>query len=217
MKKLITLVALVGLVALPVSAQYGGMPLADTAAAPKAGLMRASAGIIVGDDFNEYGARFTYGAIDPLAVFVDLGILDPDGGDSAFAIQGGATYTLPIEAPVDLAARLAISRAAYSESTMGVDVDLTLLSINAGVLASKMVAEPISVYGYLGLNWEKADIDAKSASIGGFQVDLSDSDSETDIAIGIGAIYALDQNLSFYGELDYIDDAFLGLGARWQF
>ena len=206
MKKLIVVLA-IGALAAPAMAQFGGLPYADSAAAPEAGLMRVSGGLVMGDDFNTYGGRFTYGVMDGLAVFGDLGLLDPDEGDSGFAYQGGAKFTLPLELPVDLAVRAAIGMASYDVE--GGDADMT--DFNGGVLASKDL-DMFTPYAFIGLNYLKWEVSADT-EFGSFDAD----DDETDIALAGGVIFSLTDQISLYGEVAYIDDPFFAAGGRFQF
>jgi len=45
----------------------------------------------------------------------------------------------------------------------------------------------------------------------------SDSDTETELALVGGLLYALDERISFYGELAHIDDLFIYCGVRFLF
>lgn len=203
MKKLIV-VAMVCAMAAPAMAQFIGLPYADSAAAPAAGLMRVSGGVIIGDDANAYGGRFTYGLIEGLALFADLGMIDPDGGDTGLCYQGGGKFTLPLELPVDVALRGAIGMSSFDEGPVSVDV----FDVNVGALISKDM-DMFTPYGFIGLDYEDAEVDV--SGIG------SASDSETELAIAGGVLFSLTEQLSLYGELVHIDDLFFGIGGRWQF
>jgi opacity protein-like surface antigen len=199
MKKLIV-VAMMCALAAPAMAQIMGMPLADSAAAPEQGLLRASGGVIIGDDANAYGGRITYGLMEGLALFADLGMIDPDGGDTGLCYQGGGKFTLPLDLPVDVAVRGAIGMTSYE--VLNTDVDV--MGVAIGGLVSKEI-EQFTPYGYIGLDYSKVDIEG-----------LGDDD-ETEIAIGGGVLFALTEQLSLYGEIVNVDDLFFGLGGRWQF
>lgn len=203
MKKWIV-VAMVCAMAAPAMAQVLGLPIADGAAAEPQGLLRLSGGAIVGDDANAYGGRVLFGVIEGLALMADLGIVDPDGGDTGFAYAGGAKFTLPVDLPVDLAVRGTIGMSSYEVGPVDVDV----MDISVGGLVSKTI-EQFTPYGFLGFVYE--DVDADFEGLG------SGSDSDTEIAIAGGVLFALNEQISLYGELAHIDDLFFGLGGRFQF
>ncbi|HOW96532.1 MAG TPA: hypothetical protein P5567_03160 [Kiritimatiellia bacterium] len=204
MKKWIVL-AMVGAMAAPAMAQFAGLPYADGAAAPEAGLVRGSAGAVVGDDANAYGGRVTFGVMEGLALFADLGLLDPDEGDTGFTYQGGGQYTLPLDLPVDVALRGSIGMASYEVTD---DADADWLFVNFGALVSKTI-EQFTPYGFLGMCYRDVEIDWEGVG--------DASEDETDVAIAGGALFALNEQFSLYGELAHIDDLFFGLGGRFQF
>jgi len=202
MKKLIVAVMICAMAA-PAMAQFGGLPYADSAAAPEAGLMRVSGGLVIGDDFNTYGGRFTFGLIEGLAIFADIGMLDPDEGDTGLAYQGGAKFTLPLDLPVDVAVRGTIGMASYDIDNGDVDS----MDFNIGALVSKDL-DMFTPYGFIGFNY--LDYEVKAGQ-------QKKSDDETDIALAGGTLFSLTEQFSLYGELVYIDDVLFGLGGRWQF
>jgi opacity protein-like surface antigen len=204
MKKLIV-IAMVCAMAAPAMAQFAGLPYADSAAAPAAGLIRASAGAVVGDDANGYGGRITFGVMEGLALFADLGIIDPDEGDTGSAYQGGGKYTLPLDLPVDVALRGTLGMASYEAAD---DVDADWLFVNVGALVSKEI-EALTPYGFIGMNYSDLEIDWEGVG--------DASEDETDVALAGGVLFALNEQLSLYGEIIHIDDLFFGLGGRFQF
>ena len=207
MKRGMMILVVAALSAVPALAQLAGLPIAGGAQAP-AGLMQASGGLVVGDDFNTYGARGTFAPIDGLAVFGDAGLLDPDEGDMGWAIQGGGLFVLPLGLPEDLGLRGALGFGGYDYDEAGVDASVTMMTLNGGVLASKTI-EMLTPYAFAGLNYVEttADIDGYG------DVD----DDETDLAIAGGVVFALNEMLSFYAEVAHIDDLFFGIGGRLAF
>ena len=97
MKKWILVLCLC-LLSVPVLAQFAGLPIANSAAAPVAGETRVTAGIVTSDDYNQYGGRLSFAPIGRLALFGDFGALDPDGGDVGPSGQAGLQFTLPLGA-----------------------------------------------------------------------------------------------------------------------
>ncbi len=193
--------------ALPALAQLAGLPIAGGAEAP-AGMMQGSGGLVLGDDFNLYGVRGTFAPIEGLAMFGDAGVLDPDMGDMGWALQGGGLFVLPLGLPVDLGLRGAIGFGGFDADVPGADASATLMTLNGGVLASKKI-EMITPYAFAGINYADTTVDID----GGGEI----SDDETDLAVAAGASFALNEQISFYGEIAYIDDPFFGLGARVTF
>lgn len=206
MKKCMVILV-VAMFAGPALAQLAGLPIAGGAVAP-AGLVQASGGVVIGDDFNTYGVRGTFAPIEGLAVFGDAGLLDPDEGDMGWAIQGGGLFVLPLGLPVDLGLRGAIGFAGYDYDEAGVDASVTMMTLNGGVLASKTI-DQLTPYAFAGINYVEttADIDGYG------DVD----DDETDLAVAGGVVFALTEQISLYGEIAYIDDVFFGLGGRIAF
>lgn len=201
MKKWMTVLVVV-MMAVPALAQLAGLPIAGGALAD-AGL-RASGGIMVGDDFNMYGVRATFSPAQGLALFGDAGALDPDHGDMGWAFQGGAQFTLPLGAPVDLALRGVAGLAGYDFD----GGDVSMLDLNGGLVVSKTI-EQLTPYGFVGINYIDSEVDIDH----GGKV----SDDETDLAVAAGVSFALNEKLSFYAEIAHIDDPFFGGGARVNF
>ena len=203
MKRWIAVVAVL-MFAVPALAQLAGLPIAGGADAMGAGGLRASGGLTLGDDFNLYGVRGTFAPIEGLAVFGDAGLIDPDIGDMGWALQGGGLFTLPLGLPVDVGIRGTLGLAGY-------DFDggsASFKNINGGVLASKKI-EMFTPYAFAGINYIDAELDIDG---------LGDvSDDETDLAVAGGAVIALNEQISFYGEIAYIDDPFFGAGMRFDF
>ncbi len=213
------LVAVLGFgVAQPASA-WLTQPIADDANTD-AGLMRVSGGITMESDINLYGARFTYGVVDDFAIFGGGGLADPDRMDSEPFFQVGGQYKLPVEdLPFDLALRGAFGISSWEDSWRinggRVKTEIDIWFLNFGALGSKEL-DMVTVYGFAGLSYMKIDVDA-TVTAPGFRESHSDSDSETEPAIGGGVIFPLDEHISFYGELMHIDELFISLGARYQF
>ena len=193
----------------PALAQLAGLPIAGGADGMAAGGMRASGGLVLGDDFNLYGVRGTFAPIENLALFGDAGLIDPDMGDMGWALQGGGLFMLPLGLPVDVGVRGALGFGGFDADIPGVDATATLTTINGGVLASKKI-EMITPYAFAGLNYAKTKVEIDGA-------DGDASDDETDLAIAGGATVSLNEQISFYGEIAYIDDPFFGAGMRFDF
>ena len=223
------------LLAVSAGAQFAGLPIADTAPAAT-GETRISAGAVLGDDFNLYGGRILFAPVKGLALFADPGLMDPDGGDLGFAIQGGAKLTLPFQnKPVDVALRAAWSYAGFD--VPGGDAQLN--DFNAGLLVSRDV-KYFSPYAFLGINYCDAQVngsggneDTEADHDGGDAEDDDDSgrksaklagggggsgrDDEYDVAAAAGLLLRFGKQFSFYAEIAYVDDMFAGAGARWHF
>jgi hypothetical protein len=204
MKKAILFLCL-SMFAASAMAQFLGLPIADSAQAPATGETSVSAGAVMGDDFNLYGGRLSFAPVRPLAVFADLGAIDPDGGDTGLAFQLGGKFTLPLkESPVDVALRAVWDWASFDLKAG----DVTSTGFNAGVLVSREV-NLISPYAYAGLNFVDSEIKVKGGG--------KNSDDSTDLALAIGTLIRLSEQISLYVEFAHVDDAFIGFGARWGF
>jgi hypothetical protein len=186
--------------------QLIGLPIADGAAPAELGLLRASGGIVLGDDVNFYGGRVAFAPTDGLTVFGDLGAVDFDesGIDMGWGIQGGGQFTLPMELPVDVAVR---ATAGMAKSDIDGGGDVTWTSLNGGVVASKAI-DMLTPYAYVGLHYLKAE-----AKAGGHK----HSEDDTEPGLGAGVLFAVNEQISLYGEFIYIDDPYFGVGGRFRF
>ncbi len=198
-----------------------GLPIADDGQS-EPGMMRVSGGVTLESDMNMYGARFTYGINEELAVFGGAGLFDPDGADSEPYFQLGATYGLNQffpDLPLDLAVRAAFGLVSFDESGghggYSWKAELDIWTLNVGLLGSKQI-EMVKVYGLAGFSYQKFSFDYTESGPWGRET-YSGSDNETELAIAAGVIYPLNDQVSFYGELAYIDEMFISLGARYQF
>ena len=192
-------------ISLSASAQFAGLPVADSAVSPVAGETRVSAGAVLGDNFNLYGGRLSFAPIGRLSFFADLGAIDPDFGDIGLAAQLGGKFTLPLkDSPVDIALRASWSYAAFDLDGGG---DTSANALTGGALVSREVGL-FSPYVFIGLNFTNQEDKGP---------DFRATSDDTDLAFAIGAILNLTREFSFYGEFAYVDDPFFGLGGRWTF
>ncbi len=198
----------------PVHAQVFGIPVGRDAAPGMAGEMRASANITIGDNLNLYGGRFAFNVLDEAFVFGDLGIVDPDRGDNGFGLQAGGQFTLPLQldVPLDFAVRGTLGYASLDQKEQGVDVDIDIISLSAAGVISHTIDEMFSVYGVLGLAYARTEF---SASVEGFSV--SSTDSDTEIMIGGGATVNLNPQFGLYGDLLIVDDPWITIGGTFRF
>lgn len=185
--------------------QFAGLPVAGGAAAPAAGAAWASAGAVLGDDFNLYGARISFAPVPRLALFADLGAIDPDGGDTGPSAQGGAQFTLPLgkEMPVDVAVRATWGYAQFDFS----GGDLEMGGFCAGAVASRKYGS-VEPYAFAGLNFVDTEVKAHGEK---------STDDETDLAVAFGVALGMGERFSLYGEMAHVDDFFMNFGARWNF
>lgn len=185
-------------------AQLLGLPVADDAAPGMAGDMALSGGIVLGDDINLYGGRFSFDALDQLTVFGDLGAVDPDRGDTGFGIQGGGLFSLRIpDFPADVALRGTAGYANIDQGSGRRSVDIDIWTVTGAGVVSHPINEMFSVYGVLGVAYTRFSTSGHS-------------DSEFDPALGIGALLSATPELSFYAEFMHIDDPWIGIGGRFD-
>ncbi len=213
MKKTIVVLLVVLFFAAPANAQMAGLPIADSAVPLEAEMKRVGAGFVIGDDFNMFGGRFSYGLADDISVFGDFGVVDPDSGDAGWGIQIGGLYGIPTgNSPLDLAARGTFGYASLDQkfrvfdpstgTTTSQTFSIDIITSNIGALVSTDI-DMMTLYGYLGFNYSRI-------SNGG-------SDSEIDPAVGGGALFHASERVSIYAELMHIDDIWLGFGLRYAF
>ncbi len=207
MKKLIICLGLLSLIAGPAVAQLGNAPVADTAAPLDQGRFRVSGGWTKFENFNDIGARATYGVLEKLGLWADLSWVMPDGdlkkvAESGMAYGLGAKWSFNLtQLPMDLAIRAAVTQSKLS----GKDnwKDTKIFNLIGGLVVSKEVASQFSIYGQLG--WNHAKLDGPA------------DDTSDDIAFGGGVLFNVNDQWGIYGEVDYIDDPIFGFGGRYTF
>ncbi len=209
MKRLVIILLVCGM-ATPALA-FLGLPIADDANT-QVGDMRVTGSATFESDVNLFGGRFTYGVMDDMAVFGGAGIIDVDGADSEPYFQLGTQYKLPVDAAFDLALRGAFGLTSFDDSHAGWKSEVDLWMLNVGALASMQIDHQFTIYGFGGISHQNWEYSFRSP-YGRY----SDSGSDTELAIAGGAIYALDQNISLFGEISHIDDLFISIGARFDF
>jgi opacity protein-like surface antigen len=206
MKKYMAMLMVLALAA-PAMAQFIGLPIAGGAAAPEVGQFGISGGAVINDDVNGFGGRVSFAPAQGLSLFGDVGILDWDtsGVDNGLAVQAGALFTLPVDLPVDMAVRGTVGMTKTDIKGGG---DISTFDLGGGLLVSKAF-DAITPYGYVGIQYTDAEVDTD-----GFG---KQSDDDTELAIGGGVSFALNDQFSLYGEMIYIDDPFFGVGGRFRF
>ncbi len=221
MKRLLTSIA-IALLAAPAFAVLT-LPIAEEATTQQ-GEMRITGAVTLESDVSLYGGRFSYGIMDGLSVFAGAGLYDPDRGDSEPYFQIGSKYTLPVDAPVDLALRGAFGLVSFDESWSGAGesqkftIDYWML--NVGVLASMPIDTMITVYGFGGISYQNIKVKGTYTETWmgeTYRESFSDSDSETELAIAGGGIFNLNPNISLGAELAHIDELFISLYGRFKF
>ncbi len=198
-------IMMMGLMATYAHGQQFGVPVATDASPAVGGSFSASGGIVLGDNINLYGGRFTFNMTDELSLFGDAGLVDADNLDMGFGVQGGALFRLPEfpDIPLDFGVR-----GTFSYGTISDDVDLDFMALNVMGLASYTIDEMFSVYGVLGLAYIRTEV-----SFRGF----SSTDSDTEPAIGVGVLANFTPEISAYAEFIHIDDPWIGIGAMFRF
>ncbi len=198
-------IMMMGLMATYAHGQQFGVPVATDASPAVGGSFSASGGIVLGDNVNLYGGRFTFNMTDELSLFGDAGLVDADNLDMGFGVQGGALFRLPEfpDIPLDFGVR-----GTFSYGTISDDVDLDFMALNVMGLASFTIDEMFSVYGVLGLAYIRTEV-----SFRGF----SSTDSDTEPAIGVGVLANFTPEISAYAEFIHIDDPWIGIGAMFRF
>jgi hypothetical protein len=199
MKSVVLVVSFVLAASLNAAAQFGGLPLANSAEQVGKGAMQATGALTFGNDLNVYGGRFGCAVIDNFTAFGDIGWADPDKGGGGPALQGGGMYAFRTGLPVDIAVRAAASIAFLDETDL-------MGCMGSGVLSGSPQALPaLTLYGQMGIAFNKDN------------PDQGDSHSETDFVITGGALYLLGNRFSLFGEIGAEDDFYCALGGRYTF
>ena len=209
-------------------------------------------------DVLMFGGRFGYGVIDGLELFGGLGLIsvdvdmddDPDAVDLDFDnepyVQIGGLYILPLDLPFDVGLRGAVGYARLEDSfreseavdtpggpaTINISgkIEVDLLSINAGVLASKALNPVVSVYGFVGVSHTRVETDGSARvtsdnpyvmqaleAEGESRQSVSESGSSTDLAVAGGLLVNLAEHFSLYAEVAHIDEVWASAGGRLSF
>lgn len=190
----------------------GGVPIASEAAPVEPATVVVNAGATLytqdGMDFG-LGVRGTYGAIENLTVFGDLGMVNMDFFDMVLGLAVGAQYSFSsmVELPVDLAARATYNY--LSADKNGVKMDMSGISLLGVVSAKIEQVDGLAVYGGLGY-W----LAMGKVTVAG----LGEADVDSEFVAALGATYGLPvENLSMYAEVDLVDDAMISIGAAYTF
>ena len=209
-------------------------------------------------DIMMLGVRFGYGVMDGLELFGGIGLVDfdfdiddDDAPDIDFGnepyVQIGGLYTLPLDLPFDLALRGSFGFARLEDSVreseevpmpggalttinMRGDIEIDIISLNAGLLASKALNPMLSVYGFGGFshNRAKMSMEAQVTSDDSFVMELiqmegldrmseSETETSTDLALAGGLIVNLAEQFSLYAEVAHIDELWASVGGRFRF
>lgn len=245
MRKISICVAMLGLVTVSAMAQYAGAPIGDGAVPDPVGTHRFSGMFLsIADRATAFGARYTYGATESLALFGDLGLVTDleDGAEEyedsfdGVAFQLGAIYKLPVEAPFDLALRGTIFKPFINDENVGThidelgdidfDVELKMVGGSIGALASyhiEDVAEGLTGYAHVGLHFVRTKVEVISSTavdfglgLGGVTGSVSDSesDTETDVGLVVGGILQITDRVAAFGEVGHVGDAAVAFGLH---
>lgn len=171
-------------------------------------------------DVNLYGGRLTYGIFEGFSIFGGVG--QQDLSDNIYA-QGGVQYTLPIELSFDLALRGAwgwTELDAYQSSNFSLQKPV-IWTYSLGLLGSSdlsgMNLEKLTAYAFVGISYQKYEIDYWSAYDADADFQTVSSETETELAIAVGALYRFNKYISAFAEIAHIDNIYLSAGASLGF
>lgn len=197
-----------------VMAQGYVLQIGETAAPVDAGRPGGTVGFNVGDDTTYVGARGLWGPNDSLTLFAEAGLItvDQDGTDvDGKSIAIGGTLALPLGLPVDLAVRGVLIKPFFDDvDTEYGKIELSIYSVLVqGVASMPIEAVPgLSAYAAGGLAYTSTEVEWSGSS---------EDDTETELALAIGANMVLGDTVNLFVELSHIDDAFFGGGASILF
>lgn len=226
MKRCLIVLAVVA-TSIPAMAQFFGLPVAENAKPGVQGAFSLGGGGTFGEyddsDVTMYGGRIGYNLTDGFKVFGDVGMVEVEDADAEAAFQGGFLYAIPVQGDIPLAIRGTVGMLSYEETMteyyymyrIDAKADLDLMTYTLALLTS-MDMDPMSIYAGAGVVHTTVDMEA-SASALGYTVSVSESDSETDPMVLVGTKFALNANLSIYGEVAFIDGVNVGAGIVGQF
>lgn len=201
-----------------VMAQGYVLQIGETAAPVDAGRPGATVGFNVGDDTTYVGARGLWGPNDSLTLFGELGLItvDQDGTDvDGKTVAIGGTLALPVGLPVDVAVRGALIKPFFDDVNTGdgkVELNVYCILLQ-GVASMPIEAVPgLSAYAAGGFAYTSTEVKWSGMGMSG-----SEDDTETDLALAIGANMVLGETVNLFVELSRIDDNFFGAGASILF
>ena len=213
--KFFVIAAIAGAMALPAWAGLG-QPFAEDATT-EMGEARVTGAITLESDIKLYGARFTYGLLDGMALFGGLGLADPDDFDTDPYFQLGGLYRLPVQLPFDLALRGSFGIASFEDDWFAGSTELDVWMLGVGALGSYRIQQQLDVYGYAGLSIQHTDMTVRRDYGDAWgRRRWSDDDTDIEPALAAGALFWLNRELSFFGELAHIDDVFVSFGVRYD-
>lgn len=110
------------------------------------------------------------------------------------------------------------------------DIEIDLLSMNLGLLASHAINPTISVYGFGGVSHTRMEMDL-SARIssdnptvtqmleaqGETRMSESETETSTDLAVAGGLLLNVVERVSLYAEVAHIDEVWVSAGGRLTF
>ena len=226
-------------------AQYPGTPLLDTAEpgeqkAPVTWLLASAS--FAGPGY--LGARGGYRLTDDVLLFADAGYTEVLSHPlsivpydiSATVVQAGARWTLPLDFPLDLAARASVFKAFVPSKTYAISVQNSAtmdaaLRIEASGAAAQLIASreiglDAQIYGGIGLHFLVAEADLKytirpvykdrssQAQAGGERYERA---SELSPGVTGGVACRVTERVEAMVELSYLKGASLAAGFRAAF
>lgn len=202
-------------------AQTFGLPVAASSDATP-GSTTASFGVARGDGVDMVGARVRRCVREDLTVFAGIGTVDTDDGyvDNELSVQIGAARHLATYAghvPIDLL----LYGAAF---VAGGESFGDLYGFTVGPTARlRLQAEPrVSVYGGGGISYlhSKHYTTTYTYSSGYWpntRSRSSSTESETNFALWVGALFDMTEDMSVYAEAARnVDHTFLNIGLQFQ-
>lgn len=172
------------------------------------------AGVMVGGDYNTYGARLNYKLSDVTTVYGDVGLHDVDNwnGDG-FGFGGGLYYYLPDQRFLegfDVAVHGSFHMTTLDSNYFGSNVDVDM---NALVL--DMLVSPQEAINENGMAWFASAGFTRVASdvnVSGFG---GGSDSDIELSFSGGVTLPMGPG-EVYGGIDYVDGLSFAAGFRYS-
>lgn len=217
MKKLI-FVSLVCGWSLPVMA-FLTLPIADDAPTPRYSF-QVTGMTTMESDMNLYGGRLTFGIMEGLSIFGGLG--QQDMADDVY-VQLGMQYTLPLDLSFDLALRAAGGRTQLEVvDAPGFSLLKPVIwTYNIGVLGStdlgNMNLDKVTAYGLCGISHQKFETQHWTARSKNDDFRTIATESKTELAIAVGALYKVNTHISAFAEIAHIDNVYLSAGVSLGF
>jgi len=195
-----------------VNAQGIGLLPTETAELRSNEWVDITAGAVVGEHQQFYGARDTFNIMPEFRLFADLGMVNRADYDADIGAQIGALYVLPLDTEFDNAIRTSLFG---STGDLIQEIGGTL----SWIVSYQPLENGVIFYGGLGLELDSQDskdrtIDVTVSGVPSTQIEPGIQKTRVYPLINIGALMPIIEHVNVFTEFAYTDDWWIGVGLR---